>query len=241
MNWSDDALILGVRKFGEGGLILDVLTATRGRQSGLVYGGASRKRRAHYEPGNTLAVAWRGRLEDQLGRFDVAEPTRERATRLLENANALMVITVVTTLLREVLKDGDAAGSAMYEASMLVLDQLEHDTIWPGLYARWELGLLSALGYGLDIESCAISGANDGLSHVSPRTGRAVRGSEAGEYLDRLLRLPEFLYRSNAPLKPGDLKDGLALTGYFLEARIFHALNRPIPEVRTRLVARLSR
>lgn len=240
MNWSDDALIIGARKFGEGGLILDVLTASKGRQSGLVYGGASRRRRALYEPGNTLAVAWSGRLEDQLGRFDVAEPRRERATRLLENASALLVITAMTTLLREVLKEGDAAGSALYEASTLVLDQLETDAIWPGLYVRWELGLLSALGYGLDIESCAISGANDGLSHVSPRTGRAVRGSEAGAYIDRLLRLPEFLYRSDAPLKPGDLKDGVTLTGYFLEARIFHALNRPVPDVRTRLAARLS-
>jgi DNA repair protein RecO (recombination protein O) len=54
MNWSDDGLVLGGRRFGEGGLILDVLTKTRGRRSGLVYGGASRARRAQYEAGNTV-------------------------------------------------------------------------------------------------------------------------------------------------------------------------------------------
>src|SRR3990167_1613432 len=89
MNWSDDGIILGGRRFGEGGLILDVLTSVRGRRSGLVYGGASRKRRVQYEAGNTVALSWSGRLDDALGRFDVAEARRERATRLLEDPAAL--------------------------------------------------------------------------------------------------------------------------------------------------------
>ena len=241
MNWSDDALVLGGRKFGEGGLILDVLTASKGRQSGLVYGGASRKRRAQYEPGNSLRVNWKGRLEDQLGRFEVAEATKERATRLLEDADALHAITSVTTLLRGVLNEGDAAGSALYEATTVLLDQLERRDVWPALYVRWEMGLLSALGFGLDMEACALSGANDGLTHISPKTGRAVRGSEAGEYVDRLLVLPAFLVTSEAPLGPDDIADGLALTGYFIETRIFHGLNKAIPEARQRLVQRLLR
>lgn len=239
MNWSDDGIILGGRRFGEGGLILDVLTATRGRRSGLVYGGASRKRRALYEAGNSVALTWTGRLDDQLGRFDVAETQKERASRLLDDAAALAAVSSIAALLRASLNEGDAAGSSLFEATVVLLDQLDHPEIWPALYVRWELGLLSALGFGLDLEECAITGANDGLTHVSPKTGRAVRGSEAEQYIDRLLALPDFLLRSAAPVQPGDIAAGLKLTGHFLENRLFSAVNRGLPSERERLVVRL--
>ena len=112
-------------------------------------------------------------------------------------------------------------------------------SITAALYVRWELGLLSALGFGLDLEECAISGANDGLTHVSPRTGRGVRGSEAEEYIDRLLAIPDFLLRSDAAVKPGDIAAGLKLTGHFIENRLFASVHRGIPPERGRLVLRL--
>ncbi|MGB2179039.1 MAG: DNA repair protein RecO, partial [Hyphomonas sp.] len=145
----------------------------------------------------------------------------------------------ITAILRMSLDEGDVAGSAMFEATEVLLDQIEAREIWPALYVRWELGLLSALGFGLDLDECAISGANDGLTHVSPRTGRAVRGSEAEDYVARLFRLPSFLVMSSAPVGDEDVADGLKLTGYFLEARVFHAMNRAMPPERDRLVKRL--
>jgi DNA repair protein RecO (recombination protein O) len=239
MNWSDDGIILGGRRFGEGGLILDVLTRNRGRRSGLVYGGNSRQRRAQYEAGNSVSLSWTGRLEDQLGRFEVAEASKERASHVLDDAKALVAVSAITSILRMSLDEGDVAGSAMFEATEVLLDQIEAREIWPALYVRWELGLLSALGFGLDLQECAISGANDGLTHVSPRTGRAVRGSEAEDYVSRLLRLPSFLVSSSAPVGDEDVADGLKLTGYFLESRVFHAMNRAMPPERERLARRL--
>jgi len=239
MNWSDDGIILGGRRFGEGGLILDVLTRANGRRSGLVYGGNSRKRRAQFEAGNSVSLSWTGRLENQLGRFDVAEASRERTSYVLDDPKALAAISAVTAILRASLDEGDVVGSAMFEATEMLLEQVEAREIWPALYVRWELGLLAALGFGLDLDECAITGGNDGLTHVSPRTGRAVRGSEAEEYVARLLRLPGFLISSAAPVTPDDVADGLKLTGYFLEARVFHAMNRAMPLERERLVKRL--
>lgn len=241
VNWTDEALILGGRRFGEGGLILDVLTKMRGRRSGLVYGGASRRRRAQLEAGNTVEVSWSGRLEEQLGRFDVAEATTERASRLMDDADALAGVSAITTILRSVIDEGDAAGSALYDASTIVLDALDTPELWPALYVRWEMGLLSALGYGLEISTCAISGANDGLTHVSPKSGRAVKGSEAEDYVDRLLRLPGFLLDSGSIVSPSEIGDGLILTGHFLERRIYYAVNKPPPEQRDLLLRRLER
>lgn len=240
MNWSDDGIVLGGRRFGEGGLILDVLTREKGRRSGLVYGGASRRKRAQFEAGNTVALSWNGRLDDQLGRFDVAEARKDRAARLLDDPAALAALASITALLRAGLNEGDAAGSSLYEATTLLLDELAHPEVWPALYVRWELGLLSALGFGLDLDECAVSGANDGLTHVSPRTGRAVRGSEAEQYVDRLFALPAFLIDSRAEIFPGDISAGLRLTGHFIENRLFASVHRGLPAERERLLRRIA-
>ncbi|MDX5365757.1 MAG: DNA repair protein RecO C-terminal domain-containing protein, partial [Alphaproteobacteria bacterium] len=102
------------------------------------------------------------------------------------------------------------------------------------------LGLLSALGFGLDLDECAVSGANDGLTHVSPRTGRAVRGSEAEQYVDRLFALPAFLIDSRAEIFPGDIPAGLRFTGHFIENRLFASVHRGLPAERERLAYRLK-
>lgn len=239
MEWRDKAIILGGRRFGESGLILDVLTATKGRRSGLVYGGASRKKRAQFEPGNAVEVSWSGRLEEQLGRFTVAEVVTSRAGRYLDRPEALAAINTIAALLRGAVDEGDTAGSALYEPTTLLLDALEMWPVWPALYARWELGLLSALGFGLDLDKCALSGANDGLTHVSPKTGRAVRGSEAEDYVERLFPLPTFLIDPGALAMAEDIENALYLTGYFLQERLFSSVHKPIPPARARLVPKL--
>lgn len=241
IQWEDQALILGGRRYGEGGLILDVLTATRGRRAGLVYGGASRRRRGQLEAGNTVQVSWSGRAEGQLGRFDIAEATHERAANLMEDGDALAAIAAMMVILRGALEEGDDQGSAMYEATTVVLDMLAEPQVWPALYVRWEMGLLAALGFGLDISTCAVSGSNDGLTHVSPRTGRAVKGSEVEGYVDRLLVLPGFLTDARAPVTPQGVGHGLAMTGHFLERRLYDLVNRAPPEERERMIARLER
>lgn len=239
--WEDEALVLGGRRFGEGGLILDVLTATRGRRAGLVYGGASRKRRGQLEPGNTVEMSWSARDEGQLGRFDVAEATHARAANLMDDGDALAAIACMMAILRSTLEEGDSQGSQIYQASIVVLDMLEHREVWPALYVRWEMGLLSALGFGLDLSSCAVSGSNDGLTHVSPRTGRAVRGSEVGAYVDRLFVLPGFLLDAAAPVTPEHVGHGLLMTGHFLERRHYDLIHKAPPEERDRMIARLER
>lgn len=239
MQWDDEAIVLGARLFSETGLIVDVLTRERGRRSGLVHGGASRSKRAQFEPGNTLQVSWTARLDDQLGRFAMAEAKRERAAHVLEDAARLCAIAAVASLLREALHEGDVHGG-LYPATTLLLDEIAAGEVWPALYVRWEIGLLAALGYGLDLERCALSGINDGLTHVSPRTGRAVQGSQAGAYLDRLLPLPAFLVGGRMLPTAHDIAQGLRLTGHFLEHRLFADVHKPVPEARARLVERMG-
>src|SRR5690606_35034023 len=117
-----------------------------------------------------------------------------------------------------------------------LLDALDRSPVWPAVYVRWELGLLAELGYGLDLSRCAATGAADDLAYVSPRSGQAVSRAAAEPWRDRLLRLPAFLLGVQAVAEPADVRDGLALTGFFLERRVLQPHGRPEPPARTRLV-----
>jgi DNA repair protein RecO (recombination protein O) len=104
---------------------------------------------------------------------------------------------------------------------------------------RWEMALLADLGYGLDLSSCAVTGARTGLVFVSPRTGRAVTLEGAGQWAGRLLRLPAFLL-GDADAGPADWRDGLRLTGHFLARDAFGHQHRPLPQARLMLYDRVS-
>ena len=233
MEWSGEAVVIGVRKHGETSAIVDVFARDRGRHSGLVRGGISRKLRPVLQPGNTVTVEWRARLDGHLGNFTV-EPMEMRAASLMEDRLALAALQAACALAREVLPERQALPE-LYNAFQVLLDNLHEQEVWPAVFIRWELGLLEALGYGLDLRACAATGSNDGLAYVSPRSGRAVSASAGEPYRDRMLKLPGFL-TGDGVVRPEDVADGFALTGYFLESRVFWGMNRPMPDVRARMV-----
>ena len=84
---------------------------------------------------------------------------------------------------------------------------------------RFELAMLAELGFGLDLEACAATGATTELIYVSPKSGAAVSRMAGAPFHDRLLRLPAFLRQDEAAANgwsDQDLSDGFALTGFFL-------------------------
>ncbi|MBN9509200.1 MAG: DNA repair protein RecO C-terminal domain-containing protein, partial [Alphaproteobacteria bacterium] len=109
---------------------------------------------------------------------------------------------------------------------------------------RWEAALLADLGYGLDLASCAVTGATAGLAWVSPRTGRAVTDVAAGAWRERLLPLPAFLHddamRNDRVGDAADWRDGLRLTGHFLARDAFGHHHRPLPAARLALYDRVA-
>jgi DNA repair protein RecO (recombination protein O) len=98
------------------------------------------------------------------------------------------------------------------------------------------MGLLEALGFGMDLSRCASTGAVDDLIYVSPRTGRAV-SREAGEaYKDRLFVLPQFLLGTqNATPGATEVAAGLKLTAHFLLERVLRPHGREMPPARLHL------
>ena len=233
MEWQGDGLILSVRRHGETSAIIDVLTRERGRHSGLVRGGRSRTQRPVLQAGNLVHLVWRARLEDHLGMF-TADPHRMIVAGIIDDMPRLAAVTTITTL-ASLLPEREPH-PRIYDASLLLLDHLEDDAIWPALLVRWELGLLDELGFGLDLEKCAMSGVREGLAFVSPRTGKAVTAQAGEQWKDKLLRLPGFIAGAGAAPGRGDIADGLELTGHFLARHVFEPRGVAAPEQRNRIV-----
>ncbi|MGH1412105.1 MAG: DNA repair protein RecO [Pelagimonas sp.] len=222
MEWRDTGIVLSTRKHGETSLILDVFTPNHGRHSGMLRGGVSRRHTPHLQPGGQLDLSWRARLEDQLGTFTI-EPQRSRAATAMADRLSLSGLNTVVSLLALCLPER-APYPAFYEKTEALLDLLGQTDVWPLAYLQWEMELLREMGFGLDLNACAVTGANDHLAYISPRTGRAVTASGAGEWADRLLPLPPVML-GESPRDDLEILTALQTTGHFVENHLGASLH----------------
>lgn len=240
MEWRDEGLLLAVRPHGETSAVIEVLTRTHGRHAGLVYGGQGTRLAPVLQPGAQLDVAWRARLAEHLGHYRV-EPVRARAAAIMAEPAALAALNAMGALSVAFLPEREP-NPALYDETLALADALAARTWdWPAAYARWEVSLLAALGFGLDLGRCAATGATEELVFVSPRSGRAVSRSAGGAWAGWMLPLPGFLVgRGEADIAA--VCEALRTTGHFLEHWACPAFERPAPpEARARLVRLIER
>jgi DNA repair protein RecO (recombination protein O) len=216
MEWTDDGIVLGVRRHGESSVIVELLTRGHGRHLGLVRGGAGKRMRPVLQPGNGVTAVWRARLDEHLGYYMI-EGTRLRAASLLASPHAVYGVTHLAAVAR-LLPERDPHEN-IYEMLDRTLDDFEDAGEAAVRLIRFELAMLAELGFGLDLEACAATGATADLIYVSPKSGRAVSRTAGAPFSDRLLRLPAFLRPGEGGTggwSDNDLSDGFALTGLFL-------------------------
>lgn len=239
MDWTDRGYVLGARKHGESALIVSLLTEAHGRHAGLVRGGAGSRARGLYQPGNLLRATWRARLSEHLGHF-TCEMERAHAAALMQDRLPLLALSAATALLDRALPER-APFLDLYRGFGALIAALDAPG-WQIAYARWERDLLAELGFGLDLASCAATGGTDSLVWVSPRTGRAVSEAAGEPWRDRLLRLPAFLLPESAATAaaPGEIADGLRLTGHFLGRHVLGGAPDALPAARAQLIAGLK-
>jgi DNA repair protein RecO (recombination protein O) len=155
-------------------------------------------------------------LDEHLGYY-VIEGTRLRAASLLASSHAVYGVTHLASLAR-LLPERDPH-EEIYEMLERTLDDFEDVGEAAAHLIRFELAMLAELGFGLDLDACAATGATSELIYVSPKSGTAVSRVAGAPFHDRLLRLPAFLRRGEAETNgwsDQDLSDGFALTGLFL-------------------------
>src|SRR5437868_1102385 len=167
MDWTDEGIVLGVRRHGEANAILEVMTRAHGRHLGLVRGGAGSRMRPVLQPGNAVRTTWRARLDEHLGHY-LVEGLRLRAASLLGASHAVYGVTHLAALCR-LLPERDPHPE-VYDALAAVLDRMEDRAAVAVLIARFELQLLAELGFGLDLRRCAATGHTADLAYVSPKS-----------------------------------------------------------------------
>lgn len=236
MEWDAPAVVLAARPYGEGDALATVLTETHGAHRGLARGGLSRARASLWQPGNLVQARWVARLADQLGSL-TAELVHPGAALAMDDPLALAILSSACAVAEGALPEREPHPRVFAGLVHLVANLGQGADALSEL-VRWEATLLSELGYGLDTAACAVTGETAGLAFVSPRTGRAVSQDAAGDWRARLLPLPGFLVGANRA-GPADWRDGLRLTGHFLERDAFGHQHRPLPPARHMLYDRV--
>jgi len=216
MEWTDEGIILGTRRHGESSAIVELLTRGHGRHLGLVRGGSGSRMRPMLQPGNSVTAVWRARLDEHLGYYQV-EGTRMRAATMLASSHAVYGVSHLASLAR-LLPERDPHEDIyeMLERTLNDFDDIGEAAIH---LIRFELAMLAELGFGLDLTTCAATGATRDLIYVSPKSGGAVSRQAGEPWRDKLLRLPPFLRESDDgrnAWSDQDLQDGFELTGRFL-------------------------
>lgn len=236
MQWDGEGLIIGVRRHGESSVIAEVMVAGRGRQLGLIRGGRSSRLAATLQPGNSVQVTWRARLEEHLGTFQL-ELLEARAATLIADRLRLYASQLVCEHLH-LLPERESNDRLLAQA-VRIMDLDDTPLALGAAVAHYELAFLEELGFGLDLTSCAATGVTSDLTHVSPKTGRAVSRAAAEPYLNRLLRLPPFLIGTGEPT-PEDVADAFRLTGHFLDMHVWMPRQAEPPAIRDTFVALVS-
>ena len=238
MQWTDEGIVLGVKRHGESNAILELMTREHGRHLGLVRGGAGSRLKPILQPGNSLSATWRARLDEHLGNYTV-EGLKLRAANFFAAPHAVYGIGHLAALMRLLPERDPHAG--LHAALDEILDRLDDAGVAAPMVARFELQLLSELGFGLDLTHCVATGAQDDLIYVSPKSGQAVSREAGAPWADQMLRLPAFLRDREIEPAGNDVADGFVLTGFFLARHVLEPRGLTLSDERAHFVTAILR
>ena len=234
------AIVCALRTHGEHGAVVRLMTPDHGLQAAYVRGARGRRMRPVLIAGNIVEAQLSARTDTQLPQAAV-ELVHSRGPLLSEPLPAT-AIEWATVLTATALPEGQPYPQ-LFDALEGLLEAIEvapSASGWGTALVRYELLLLAELGFGLDLERCAVTGSNDNLVAVSPKSGRAVSAAEAEPYAGKLLPLPPFVL-SGGEASWAEILQGLDLTGHFLTRDVLTDRAKPIIDGRLRLVDRLRR
>ena len=235
-----DAIVLSTRNHGEHGVVARALTREHGVQPGYVRGGRSRRLRPVLQPANLVLGEWRTRTGDQLAGLTV-ELVASRAA-LHEQPLAAAGLQWATTLGAAALPEAQPYPH-IHDALDGLLDAIEaapSARAWAAALARYELVVLAELGFGLDLERCAVTGEEGVPFFVSPRSGSGVSRAGAVGYEAKLLPFPRFL-AEGGEAGWDDVFAALRLSEHFLTRDVLVGRSADTLAARARLIDGLRR
>lgn len=239
--WTDQGIVLSARAHGEGGAVVALLTEVNGRHAGYVHGAQSKTKRSMLEPGSHVKCEWSARVADSLGTYSL-EPEGGLPAGIFDDSLKLSALLSACSLCDTALPEREGH-AGLYHGLLQLMQALEGD-YWAVSYVMWEIALLRELGFRLELDKCAANGDPSTLTHVSPKSGRAVSEVESKPYKDKLLLLPDFLrpddMRGDGAGEMQDVALGLKMTGHFLEHWVYAHHTKGVPDARLLFQQRLE-
>jgi len=155
MEWQDEGFIIGLKRHGETGLIVELITPEHGRHKGLVRGGQGRRLLPLMQAGNRVKAQWRARLSEHMGQYRL-EAVDFAAARLMQKPLSLYALQNITSHLH-LLPERDPH-PALYQLIPLLFEHFDRPLLAGEIFMRFEMRLLEELGFGLDLSRCAATG-----------------------------------------------------------------------------------
>ena len=218
MNWIDEGFIISKNRYSENSLIAEMFTKDRGKISGIIFGGTSKKIKNYLQIGNRLHINYSSKSENRIGYFKV-EILNAYSPLYFDHKQKLSCITSATNLIKILTADSQSNIKVyqLIENLFFILDSKD----WLRKYIFWELDLLKVLGYDLELESLVEKDT------IENKTVYYASSSTEKKYV------PNFLIDKD--IEVNDLKtllNGLKLVGDYLDKTILKPNNINYPNSR---------
>ena len=218
MNWIDEGFLISKNRYSENSLIAEIFTKNRGKMSGIIFGGTSKKIKNYLQIGNRLHVNYSSKSDNRIGYFKI-EILNAYSPLYFDHKQKLSCITSATNLIKILTADSQSNIEVyqIIENFFLILN----DKNWLKKYIFWELDLLKVLGYDLELESLVEKDTikNNTVYYASSSTEKKY--------------VPNFLIDKDMDVN--DLKtllNGLKLVGDYLDKTILKPNNLNYPNSR---------
>ncbi|MDA7758268.1 DNA repair protein RecO [Candidatus Pelagibacter sp.] len=218
MNWIDEGYLISKNRYSENSLIAEIYTKNRGKVSGIIFGGTSKKIKNYLQIGNKLHVNYNSKSETRVGYFKI-EILNAYSPLYFDHKQKLSCITSATNLVKILTADSQANIKVYQIIENLFLILKDQD--WLKKYIFWELDLLKLLGYDLELENLVEKDT------VENKTIYYASSSNEKKFV------PNFLIEKD--LEVNDIKillNGLKLVGDYLDKTILKPNNLNYPNSR---------
>ena len=218
MNWIDEGFLISKNRYSENSLIAEIYTKDRGKISGIIFGGTSKKIKNYLQIGNRLHVNYSSKSDNRIGYFKV-EILNAHSPLYFDHKQKLSCITSAINLIKILTADSQKNNKVYQIIENLFL--ILNDKDWLKEYIFWELDLLKVLGYDLELESLVEKDT------IENKTVYYASSSTEKKYV------PNFLIDKD--IEVSDLKtllNGLKLVGDYLDKTILKPNNLNYPNSR---------
>ena len=139
MNWSDEGFLISKTRYNENSLIVELFTKEKGKISGIIFGGTSKKIKNYLQVGNKLHVNYNSKNENRIGYFKI-EILNAYTPLYFDHKQKLSCITSAMNLIKILTAESQSNDKVYFIIQNLFLILKEKD--WLKKYIFWELELL---------------------------------------------------------------------------------------------------